>query len=100
MSAEEVLRIIAEICNKYSDRGCNCEEECPFCRHICKDWMAEHMDVVYAICEQWKADHGKKEPEVEWVNVCRIIEIQVIISRNVCMKRILLDCPRWLIIRL
>ncbi len=25
--------------------------------------------------EQWKADHEKKEPEVEWVDICRIIEI-------------------------
>lgn len=24
--------------------------------------------------EQWKADHEKKEPELEWVDICRIIE--------------------------
>lgn len=29
---------------------------------------------IVAKIAQWKADHEKKEPEVEWVDICRIIE--------------------------
>lgn len=69
LSAEEVLRVYKEIC---SGRDCGV---CPLCENC---FMNETMDYkkVVAICEQWKADHEKKEPELEWVDICRIIEIQ------------------------
>lgn len=31
---------------------------------------------IIDMCRQWKSDHEKKEPEIETVDICRIIEIQ------------------------
>lgn len=70
LSAAEVLKICNEIC--HNDRACsNCEMagNCFFERD------SDYQKVV-EICEQWKANHEKKEPEFEWVDVCRIIEVQ------------------------
>lgn len=70
LSAAEVLRICNEIC--HNDRACgNCEMagNCFFERD------SDYQKVV-EICEQWKANHEKKEPELEWVDICRIIEVQ------------------------
>ena len=30
---------------------------------------------IIEICQQWKSDHEKKEPEIETVDICRVIEI-------------------------
>ena len=69
LSAEEVLRVYKEICSGRDCGVCPLGENC---------FMSETMDYkkVVEICEQWKADHEKKEPEFEWVDICRIIEIQ------------------------
>lgn len=71
LTAEEVIPILTEICNRYNgnedcegcplnglERICN-GNECPF---TFKDYKQ-----VIEICEQWKYDHEKKEPEIEWV---------------------------------
>lgn len=69
LSAEEVLRVYKEICSGRDCGVCPLGENC---------FMSETMDYkkVVEICEQWKVDHEKKEPEFEWVDICRIIEIQ------------------------
>ena len=69
LSAEEVLKICNEIC---TGRNCNL---CPMYRNCFMNGAADFKKVI-ELCEQWKADHEKKEPELEWVKVCRIIEIQ------------------------
>ena len=78
LSAEEVFSIMSEIHNesykKYSGCiGCclsvvaqNCDTDC----------FAENADKIIEICAQWKSDHEKKEPKIETVDICRIIEIQ------------------------
>ena len=71
LTAEEVVPILTEICNRYNgnedcegcpmnglERICN-GNECPF---TFKDYKQ-----VIEICEQWKAKHEKKEQEIEWV---------------------------------
>lgn len=69
LSAEEVFSIMSEIHNesykKYSGCiGCclsvvaqNCDTDC----------FAENADKIIEICAQWKSEHEKKEPEIEWV---------------------------------
>lgn len=75
LSAEELLKIVKTICKNQvicNDLCLLCEEE--------RGCLLRKTDFdenkVIEICEQWKADHEKKEPELEWVDICRIIEIQ------------------------
>lgn len=62
LSAEEVLKIYNEIC-----RDCNCSS-CPM-KENCFTVDDSNFDFkkVVEICEQWKANHEKKELETEWV---------------------------------
>ena len=80
LTAEEVVPILTEICNKY-----NKNEDCEGCplnglEHICNGnecpFTFKDYKQVIKICQQWKSDHEKKEPEIETVDICRIIEIQ------------------------
>lgn len=73
LSAEELLQIVKEICeDSHCDDMCLLHDE-----HGCimKD-SNFRPDKVLKACEQWKADHEKKEPEVEWADICRIIQIE------------------------
>ena len=38
--------------------------------------FSENKQKIIEICQQWKADHEKKEPEVEWFWQGRIFEVQ------------------------
>ena len=38
--------------------------------------LVGNEEVLLEICEHWKTDKEKKEPEIETVDICRIIEIQ------------------------
>ena len=71
LTAEEVVPILTEICNRY-----NGNEDCEGCplnglEHICNGnecpFTFKDYKQVIEICEQWKSDHEKKEPEIEWV---------------------------------
>lgn len=77
LTAEKVLKIVNDICQTKSYHERNCSPNCPFYHGIfCRQWMAEHPTETVEICAKWKADHEKKEPEIETVDICRIIEIQ------------------------
>ena len=69
MSAEEVLQICSEICN---GGPCN---ECIIGEENCFAEPYSDKKKVIEICQKWKSDHEKKEPEIETVDVCRIIKI-------------------------
>lgn len=76
LTAEEVLKIVDDICETKSYNEKNCSPNCPFCHGIfCRQWMAEHPTETVEICAQWKSDHKKKKPEIETVDICRIIEV-------------------------
>ena len=77
LTAKEVLEICGEICKEYSNEGSNCKHECPFAFHgmKCRLYMTNNPDKTIEACAQWKSDHEKKEPEIETVDVCRIIEV-------------------------
>lgn len=69
MSAEEVLQICSEIC-----RSGSCDI-CPMGEEYCFSETESDKKKIIEICQQWKSDHEKKEPEIETVDVCRIIKI-------------------------
>lgn len=76
LTAEEAIKICSEICRKGVCERCpisiknNGEEK------DCDTFCIEHAEKAVEILAQWKADHEKKEPEIETVDICRIIEIQ------------------------
>ena len=79
MTAEELLNILNEIIH-CGDRRC---DECPLKENgedLCSNDVGavkiSNPDKLISICQQWKANHEKKEPEIETVDICRIIEIQ------------------------
>ena len=74
LTAEEVLNIVKEICE--SNNTCN--DMCLLCDSNGCVIRKTGFDTnkVIEICQQWKSDHEKKEPEIETVDICRIIEIQ------------------------
>ena len=79
MTAEELLNILNEIIH-CGVRRC---DECPLAENgetLCTDDIGgvkiSNPDKLISICQQWKANHEKKEPEIETVDICRIIEIQ------------------------
>ena len=73
LSAGELLKIVKEICDS-SGCGdmCLLNEEGTGCLMRKTDF---DPDKVLEVCEQWKADHEKKEPEVEWFWQGRIYKI-------------------------
>lgn len=70
LTPAEVLKICNEIC--HNDRACS---NCEMAGNCFSEKGSDYQKVV-EICEQWKADHEKKKLELEWVDVCRIIEVQ------------------------
>ena len=79
MTAEELLNILNEIIH-CGVRRC---DECPLAENgetLCTDDKGgvkiSNPDKLISICQQWKYEHEKKEPEIETVDICRIIEIQ------------------------
>lgn len=90
LSAKEVLEICNEICSKSQ---CGNTNECLMMGNCFFSASADYAKVV-KICEQWKAGHSKKEPETEWVSICRIIEIMPDgRKRVVCEQDIDSDLP-------
>ena len=60
LTVEEVLQICTEICE-----GRECDD-CPMRGGDCFKNPDSDKSEIVKICEQWKTDHEKKEPEVEW----------------------------------
>lgn len=72
MSAEEAIRTFGEFCD---DTAC---WHCPIKEidreHTCADIKINHPEEIVKILKQWKADHEKKDVEVEFVCIVRVIE--------------------------
>lgn len=74
LSAEEALLAYDQMCKE--NYCCN---DCPIygiLGHECAHKMEGHITEIMDAIKKWKYDHEKKEPEVETVYICRIIEIQ------------------------
>lgn len=74
LTAEEAIKALGDMCA----RGC---ADCELGKHVkeskhafCSDYRREHPDKVVEILKQWKKDHEKKDVEVEFVNIVRVIE--------------------------
>lgn len=84
LTAEEAFKILGEIRRCGADRERSCEE-CPISQYkngitLCADnygIRVSDSEALLEICKQWKADHEKKEPEVETVDICRVEKILV-----------------------
>ena len=80
MTAEEVLKILAEIRDCHKDRR-KCEDcTLSFYKNDGVSYCADNIGVrvtdsagLLEICRQWKADHAA--PEIETVDVCYIMEL-------------------------
>lgn len=72
MSAEELMKILGNICK---GRACS---ECPVheiqANGACIIGIGKNFDEAVKIAKQWKADHKKKPIETEWVWYVKIIE--------------------------
>ena len=73
LTAEEAIKIFGEIC-KGSCQACPLYAVEPY--EACENLCYENPEKIVEILAQWKSDHEKKEPEIETVDICRIIEIQ------------------------
>lgn len=73
MSAIEALEILAEICMKQF-KCFRCPIQCIDEQKTCVGIRRENATEVVKVLEQWKADHEKKEIEVELAYVVRVIE--------------------------
>ena len=73
MTAEETIKLHTEVC-------CSSCKECPLYNvdgySDCEDLCINNPEKAVEILAQWKSEHEKKEPEIETVDICRIIEIQ------------------------
>ena len=73
LTAEEAIKLHAEVC-----KG-SCME-CPLYEvegyENCDDFCFKNPEKAVEILAKWKSNHEKKEPEIETVDICRIIEIQ------------------------
>ena len=73
MSAEEATKILGKIC-------CESEvcAECPISeakgKMPCQNFRRDKAGEVLEILKQWKADHEKKDVEVEFACIVRVIE--------------------------
>lgn len=73
MSAEELAKIISNICEAHNE--CS---ECPILEvkgeDYCMIGIGKNADKALKIAKQWKADHEKKDVEVEFACIVRVIE--------------------------
>lgn len=64
MSAEEALKTYTEFCSEHSCNDCPIQNlDTTYC---CPDIRKEYPEDVVKVLKQWKADHEKKEVEVEF----------------------------------
>ena len=74
LSAEEALLAYDQMCKEHY-----CCNDCPIygiLGHECAHKMDGHISEIMDAIKKWKSDRDKKEPEIETVDICRIIKIQ------------------------
>ena len=64
LTAEEAIKLHAEVC-KHSCMECPLYEVEGY--ENCDDFCFKNPEKAVEILAQWKANHEKKEPEIEWV---------------------------------
>ena len=74
MSAEEAIRIQAEMCRSTMCKDCAIDKLRYDSHYECSEFRSKNPDKVIEILKQWKKDHEKKEVEVEFACIVRVIE--------------------------
>ena len=74
MSAEEAIRLQGEICMSLMCRECPIDKLMGDSHLECVEFRAKHPEEIVKILKQWKADHEKKDVEVEFACIVRVIE--------------------------
>ena len=74
MSAEEAIRIQAEMCRSTMCKDCAIDKLRYDSHYECSEFRSKNPDKVVEVLKQWKADHEKKEVEVEFACIVRVIE--------------------------
>lgn len=74
MSAEEAIRIQAEMCRSTMCKDCAIDKLRYDSHYECSEFRSKNPDKVIEILKQWKADHEKKDVEVEFACIVRVIE--------------------------
>lgn len=72
MSAEEAVRLYAKMCKDSNCDVCPVYEKSGECG--CEEFAINHPEGVIESLKQWKADHEKKDVEVEFACIVRVIE--------------------------
>lgn len=73
MTAEEAIKLFGELCTG-SCQGCPLHRVDDY--ENCFSFCFDNPEKAVELLAQWKSEHEKKEPEIETVDICRIIEIQ------------------------
>ena len=74
MSAEEAIKIQAEMCRSIMCKDCAIDKLRYDSHYECSEFRSKNPDKVVEVLKQWKADHEKKEVEVEFACIVRVIE--------------------------
>lgn len=74
MSAEEAIRLQGEICMSLMCRECPIDKLREDSHLECAEFRAKHPEEIAKILKQWKRDCGKKDVEVEFARIVRVIE--------------------------
>lgn len=74
MSAEEAIRIQAEMCRSTMCKDCAIDKLRYDSHYECSEFRSKNPDKVVEVLKQWKADHEKKPIETEFIYIVRIIE--------------------------
>lgn len=74
LTAEEAIKVLADMCAREC-KNCELGKLVKESRYsFCSAYRREHPDKVIEILKQFKKDHEKKEVEVEFACVVRVIE--------------------------
>ena len=87
LAAEEAIKIQAEMCRDTVCSTCKLSINNNDMDITCSEYCIKYPERVAEILKQWKKDHKKKEVEVEFVDVIRIIEDTGDIKRCVHEER-------------
>lgn len=87
LTAEEAIKIQGEMCRSIMCKDCAIDRLRYDSHCECAEYRSKNPGKVLEIIKQWKKDHEKKEVEVEFVDVIRIIEDTGDIKRCVHEER-------------
>lgn len=74
LTAEEAIKIQAEMCRSIMCKDCAIDKLIYDSCCGCYEYRSKNPDKVIEILKQWKKDHEKKEVEVEFACIVRVIE--------------------------